>query len=138
MALSWDLTKIDNRKELCFIPDKEEEGKGRLHAVTEVLIWATILVGFHQITEKNYKEFHRRLIEWEVVAGGMLSVGMKDGTRTDRMPTIEEVQAHIGLSTNASSKTSRQWLANLGRHVKEEADRRIRNEEWNRRIRTVT
>ena len=102
----------------------------QMHGVTEVLIWSTMLVGFSKITEKNYKDFHRRLIEWEVVAGGMLSEWSGE-KRKDRMPTMQEVQDHIGLSTNASTKTSRQWLSNLGRHVKEEASRRIRvEEEW--------
>ena len=57
--------------------------------------------------------------------GGMLSV-WEDGKRTDRMPTLQEVQAHIGLTTNASTKTNKQWLGNLGTQIKEEASRRIR------------
>ena len=129
MALNWDLTQIKNSETLCWTPSKEEEGKFQMHGVTEVLIWSTMLVGFSKITEKNYKDFHRRLIEWEVVAGGMLMFWEKDKeTPSNRMPTLQEVQAHIGLTTNASTKTNRQWTANLGTQVKEEASRQIRKE----------
>ena len=129
MSLNWNLTQIENSDTLCWIPSTEEKGKVQMHGVTEVLIWSTMLVGFSKITEKNYKDFHRRLKEWEVLQGGMLMFWEKDKkTPSNRMPTLQEVQAHIGLTTNASTKTNRQWTANLGTQVKEEASRQIRLE----------
>jgi|TARA_R110000824_G_scaffold392694_2_gene591241 hypothetical protein len=132
MSLNWDLTTIENNKELCWVPSTEEAGKVELHTVTNVLIWATMLVGFSKITEKNYKDFHRRLIEWEVVADGMIRSRVEGGEWEDRMPTLQEVQAHIGLTTNASTKTNRQWISNLGTKVTEEASRRIHKEDMDR------
>lgn len=130
MALHWDLTNIKNSKELCWIPSKEEEGKFELNPITNILIWSTMLVGFSKITEKNASDFHRRLIEFEVVTGsGMLrSWDTEEKKHIDRMPTLEEVQDHIGLGTNVSVKTNRQWTSYLGNLVKEEATKRIRKD----------
>ena len=127
MPLSWDLTAIEKNKELCWIPATEEEGKFELHPVTHVLIWSTMLIGFSKITQKNYKDFHRRLIEFEVVTGNkMLSFKNADGVLEERQPSLQEIEDHIGLSTNVSVMTARQWTAYLGRVIKEEADRRIK------------
>lgn len=121
MALTWDLTEIKDAKELCWVPSKQEKGKVELGVVTHTLIWASMLIGMNIITEKNSKEFHRRLIEFEVVHGaGML---IEDGK--NRQPTLTEVQAHAGLKTNAVVMEGRKWGNNLKRLVKEEANRRI-------------
>jgi len=120
MALTWDLTAIKDSKELCWVPS-DEEGKFELGAVTHTLIWASMLIGMNSITEKNSKEFHKRLIEFEVVHGaGML---IEDGDA--RQPTLKEVQSHAGLKTNATVMESRKWGNNIKRLVKEEANRRI-------------
>tara|TARA_Y100000296_G_C5165152_1_gene254142 strand:+ start:1263 stop:1682 length:420 start_codon:yes stop_codon:yes gene_type:complete len=122
MALSWDLTKIENVKELCWTPCKDEEGKFELEVVTNTLIWSTMLIGMNSITEKTSKEFHKRLIEFEIIHGeGML---IEDGK--NRQPTLEEVRLHVGLKTNATPMDSRKWGSNLRRMIKEEAQRRIR------------
>ena len=130
MSLNWDLTKIENSEDLCWKPSKTDIGKVEMSGVTEVLIWGTMIVSLGKITANNYKDFHRRLIEFQVVTGnGMLSATTADGERTNRMPTLQEVKAHIGLSTNVSPKTSRQWTSYIGQIVKETASDRIRKEE---------
>ena len=121
MALTWDLTAIKDSKKICWLPSQEEEGKFELGALTNTLIWATMLVGMNSITEKTSKEFHKRLIEFEVVHGE----GMIVHKGETRMPTLEEVQSHTGLKTNANIMESRKWGNNLKRLVKEEASRRI-------------
>ena len=132
MALTWDLTEIKDSKELCWVPS-DEEGKFELGAVTNTLIWSTILIGMNSITEKNSKEFHKRLIEFEVIHGeGMLIENGKN-----RQPTLEEIQLHAGLKTNANLMESRKWGNSIKRMVKEEAQRRIRNEEVDESERTI-
>ena len=121
MALTWDLTEINDAKKVCWIPSKDEEGKFELGALTNTLIWATILIGMNSITEKNSKEFHRRLIEFEVISGE----GMLVHEENTRQPTLEEIQSHVGLKTNATTMESRKWGNNIKRLVKEEANRRI-------------
>ena len=120
MALTWDLTGIKDAKELCWVPSNEE-GKVELRAVTHTLIWASMLIGMNIITEKNSKEFHRRLIEFEVVHGA----GMLIENGEARQPTLEEVRLHAGLKTNAVVMEGRKWGNNIKRMVKEEAQRRI-------------
>ena len=129
MSLNWDLTRIENSQELCWKPSTEEIGKVEMNGVTEVLIYATMIVSIGRITPKTFRDFHRRLIEFQIVTGnGLLSSVTKDGKRINRMPTLQEVQAHIGLDTNVTTKTSRQWTSYLGQIIKEEATTRIRQE----------
>ena len=124
MAITWDLSAIKDSKEICWIPSKDEEGMFELGAMTNTLIWATMLIGLDSITEKNSKEFHKRLIEFEVIHGDGMLV---DGEGKTRQPNLEEIQLHIGLTTNASRMESRKWGSNIKRMVKEEAERRIRS-----------
>ena len=138
MALTWDLTNIKDSKQVCWIETDEKNDKGEpmydLNPITNVLIWGSMFVGMDIITEKTYKEFHKRLIEMEIVTGsGMLraeKTGDNETTYLDtRQPTLEEIQLHIGLKTNASRMESRKWGSNLRRIVKEEAEKRIRKME---------
>ena len=135
MALTWDLTNIKDSKQVCWIETDEKNDKGEpmydLNPITNVLIWGSMFVGMDIITEKTYKEFHKRLIEMEIVTGaGMLQaekVGANQETYKDsRQPTLDEIQLHIGLKTNASRMESRKWGSNLRRIVKEEAEKKIR------------
>jgi len=125
MALTWDLTEVVDSEKLCWVPSKDEEGKVEMGAVTNTLIWATMLVGMNIITEKNSKEFHKRLIEFEIVHGSGMLVDHSDPEKKERQPTLEEVQAHVGLKTNAIRMESRKWGNNIKRMVREEAQRRI-------------
>ena len=126
MALTWDITAVQNTKELCWIPSKEEAGKVELNPVTNTLIWATMLIGFSKITAKNYKEFHRRLVEFEVIVGHGMIDYWEEGERKSRMPTLQEIQDHVGLAANATVMESRKWSSNLARLVHEEATSRLR------------
>jgi len=137
MALTWDLTKIKDSDKVCWIETDEKNDKGEpvydMNPITNVMIWGSMFIGMDIITEKTYKEFHKRLIEMEIVTGeGMLTRESGDDTATyrdTRQPTLEEIQLHIGLKTNASRMESRKWGSNLRRIVKEEAEKRIRKME---------
>jgi len=134
MPLSWDVTNIKLPKEQTWI--KNEKGEEVLNGLTEMIIFATIFVGMSSITEKNYKGFHKRIKEFEVATGmkGLLieQRNGKEGTegkeRKERMPTLEEVQLHIGLKTNAGEQTTRKWRSNIKRIVTETANNNIRQE----------
>ena len=135
MALTWDLTKIKDSDKICWIETDEKNDKGEpvydMNPITNVMIWGSMFIGMDTITEKTYKEFHKRLIEMEIVTGaGMLQaekVGANQETYKDsRQPTLDEIQLHIGLKTNASRMESRKWGSNLRRIVKEEAEKKIR------------
>ena len=126
MALTWDLTKIKDSDKVCWIETDEKNDKGEpvydMNPITNVMIWGSMFIGMDTITEKTYKEFHKRLIEMEIVTGaGMLQaekVGANQETYKDsRQPTLDEIQLPIGLKSN------------LRRIVKEEAEKRIRDME---------
>ena len=121
MALTWDLTAVKDSKELCWVTDRNDKDKVEMSAVTNTLVWSTMLIGINSITEKTSKAFYRRLIEFEVIHGkGFL---VEDGNF--RQPTLEEVRLHIGLKTNATVMDNRKWGNNLKRLVKEVATERI-------------
>jgi hypothetical protein len=115
MSLNWSLTKIENYEDLCWKPALDEDGKQiidsdgdprvRIEPITDCLIWGTMVVEIGKITEKTYEEFHRRLVEAHEV-GICPSINYYDEQTKKwrvRIPTLEEVKLHIGLSTNVST-----------------------------------
>lgn len=117
MALHWSVADVADHDNVCFyIAEAEDAGRGidvgdkLLNGITKSLIFATIPVGFGTITEANAKEFYTRLSAWERLYGATCYNG--DGS--DRFITREDVTKHVGLSTNASDKTTRQFWVDLG------------------------
>ena len=105
MPLDFNWSKVENHKEVCWRrPD------GQVNGVTESLIWATMTVGISEITNKNYEEFHRRLLEYDICSNTYPITTKKIGSRH---LTLEEVRKHIGLSTNASEVTRAAWEKRL-------------------------
>jgi len=99
MSLNYQLTKIENYEELCWVKKGEEHYE--LNPVTHALIFATMVVDIGEITTKNYEEFYARMT---------LFGKLNDIT----YPTIEDVRAHIGLHTNVfPSATRNQWLKRM-------------------------
>ena len=135
MALTWDIKGIKDEDKICWIETDKKNDKGEsvkeMNPITDVLIWGSMFIGMDAITEKTYKEFHKRLIELEIITGkGMLTKESEDGKATYqefRQPTLEEIQLHIGLKTNASRMDSKKWGSSIRRIVKEEAEVRIKN-----------
>ena len=130
MSLDWNVSKIKNKDEVCFIErDDPVEGKGRyMRGVTEALIWATMLLGIPQITEKNYLEVYKRNLKLGKVGINFLNQWKDDDTLIKRVFTLEEIKQHIGLSTNASTRTNAAFNKNLLRILDEEIDRKIQRE----------
>lgn len=95
MSLDWYVGDIENFEELCYV--ETDEGR-RLSQLTDGLIWATMHIGMPDITEKNWKEFYARI---------RLDYG------DNKWPDAEDVKAHIGLSTNATSISRHKWLKEL-------------------------
>lgn len=141
MSLNWNIGNIANWKSTCFDrlplagnedlldkvsffgPDwcvsKDNENEiERVSPTTFSLIFATMSVGLPEITTKNVDEFMRRLSVIESM--GALR---RDGDGNDVPFTFEEVRAHIGLSTNASSKTTRQFNAQMARELLRRAEK---------------
>ena len=118
--MDWSVSKVQNGKELCWEPDLSANGTGtKLNGVTKVLIDSTAEIGMNTITEKNFKEFHCRLLESSMAHGVKWLAVSVEGQITHRDPTLAEVYSHIGLSTNASTQTGCQWETQLMRRIGE-------------------
>tara|TARA_X000000368_G_scaffold289012_1_gene229586 strand:+ start:1238 stop:1612 length:375 start_codon:yes stop_codon:yes gene_type:complete len=102
MALNWDLSKIKDKDfyENCYIKmGKEGKENYQLSPQTNHLIWLTMTVGINKITESNWKDFYVRVIHAQRARGNE-NYGI----------TAQDVYNHIGLCTNAQTKTKRQFL----------------------------
>ena len=83
----------------------------RMKVTTHTLIFATLSVDMGSITEKNADEFFRRLSEIEQEGA------FRKSPYGDVPFTLEEVKAHIGLTTNVATMTKRQWAAKQKRYA---------------------
>lgn len=122
MSLDWNLSEIKNYKEACWIPNGETykdeetgEEKETKHLAwqTDALIWASMSIGMGSITKKNWREFYLRML-----LDPYSKVNVYKDTGKTAVPEwhrikIEDVFNHIGLRTNASSKTRAQYLKQL-------------------------
>jgi hypothetical protein len=105
MSLSYDLTKIENHKEVCnFVCEEKAEDGSPLYQMrvkTQHLIFATMSVGINCITEKNYKQFYARFLAAQAVL------------EIDHNIKLDDIKAHIGLTTNASKRTDKEFMEML-------------------------
>lgn len=114
MSLDWSIERIKNFQALCWIPDGD--GTASLNATTNSLIWATMSVGINEITEKNYNEFYLRFkIFAKTRDSGAVLWGAVEGEQEQGKHEINliDIYQHIGLSTNASSKSRTQFMKDL-------------------------
>lgn len=122
MALSWSVEKIKDSDEVTTLVVTEDDPNGRYkagdqlwHPVTEALVWLTISTGIREITAKNAAEVYARIHLLERLNGAQLirAVDPETGERPEGQAafiTPEEVEKHIGLSTNASLKNRAQFF----------------------------
>ena len=132
MSLQWDLTKIENYNELCWLenkdPDKKEGDNFYLNPVTEALVHLSMFTGINRITEKNYKELSKRLVELEILGIAILpqeevvDVDEQMPKNLKRNPRQNEVKLHIGLTTNVTPKDNKKWGNEIRRIIREQAN----------------
>lgn len=114
MALNWNLSKIANKDTVCF--SDHGDGESRLSGLTHNLIWATIAVDLGEITAKNVDEWRFRLN----------CIALVYGDPSWAEITREDIAAHIGLSTNVSSRTRKQFVAKMATALEREAAAKVR------------
>lgn len=117
MSLRWNVEKVKNCDEVCFVEAAADmpmrgvkKGERVLRVLTDALIWASLGVGLPRITEKNWRRWYARVHIIEKVTGAWRF----DGDGTPVYFTPDEVRSHIGLSTNVTPETDAQWRK---RHV---------------------
>jgi hypothetical protein len=112
MALTWELSKIKDYKNVCWIDDKET-GERRMNPVTEVLIWGTMSIGIGQFTDKNIDEVAARFRVMERIHGAFLYKPAEGGGKNDWYLSDEDFIKHIGLWCNVSDETRVRWAGRI-------------------------
>jgi hypothetical protein len=133
MSLDYNYGNVKSYKTVCFDrpctdcqgPDKPcpehakvpLEERTMMSLATDILIWYLGLsIGIHEITEKNWEEVALRVALYEKVMGTSI-FRMVDGKRVSIPITKEDVQRHIGLSTNGVTLSKAQFLKKLTERV---------------------
>lgn len=124
MSLNHDISKIKNRKELCFVEyegEDAEEGDKMLNPITQTLIFKTMSIGMGEITLRNWKEFYERVRFVQKLDGIRHQTNQDEGKL---VITPTDVYQHIGLTTNVWPKESTSaWLKRMFSHEQ-------RNSRW--------
>jgi len=145
MSLDWNIGRIRDYRTVCYdrrtfdTPEEAEalartadwytdpdDASGRtakrMSVTTGALIWASLLVGLPEITEKNAERWHRRVAAVEAT-----NTAYRRGPDGEPVYfTLEEVKAHVGLTTNVSRQTEAAFNSKVKRWAAEKATRAAR------------
>ena len=145
MALNWNVADV--REEVAWTKatstwpedaDESERDGSFMHPATDKLIWATMVIGMGDITEKNYLEFFCRVQMYEALMGKMgwhTEGSAKFWTEMDKafgwewregeswLSKVEVIHANIGLGTNATRETRAQFVSRITKRFKEDYER---------------
>lgn len=94
MALHWNIKDCD--QSACW------DAEGNMTSTCEAMIWATMLVGINEITDKTIEEFAYRL-EFDRKLCGTFRSG------DDKPVSVATLRPFIGLKTNATTYTRIQF-----------------------------
>lgn len=123
MGIRYDLTNVANFESLCY--RRKVDGEIKLNPVTHTFIFASLSLGFCEITEKNADEIFERFWIFEQCFGVYINTSeILPGGRMITIPRrirLEDVRAHIGLRVNASTMTKREFSAHIMRNLKRDA-----------------
>lgn len=108
MSLNWNVEKIVNYKQTCYIDtgEKHEDGtaKVRLNPVTEALIFNAISIDIGTITHDNASEVFARTRILEQLNGPLM---VRDGKPSPI--TTQDIEDHVGLTVNVSYLKRADW-----------------------------
>ena len=110
MSITWNLDKVYKNMEESGIKDASKllVVDGKVNPMTLGVIMSTAAVGKNSITTKNFKDFHQRIKKLEIV-GSTLLKREQDGESIERNPTLPEIKAHIGLTTNVPTMDKKKF-----------------------------
>lgn len=116
MSLNFDLSAVKTRlgdrwEEVTTSPDTRHlpEDQQKWHPVTDTLIWMALAVDLGKITEDNIDEWCFRVGLINRITGRPnLSGGLGDYTLTRK-----DIENHIGMSTNVTTRSRSAWLTRI-------------------------
>lgn len=126
MSLDWSVSKVKNHESMCWTRDEGTRVK-RLAPITEMIVWGAMAVGIGGINRANVDEWNFRC-EYARRIGCTWwdrrnpETGQVEGV----VPTREEIIAHIGLRTNVTTETRRQWIRRMARWLEREVESQVR------------
>lgn len=91
MALTTNISNCVNWEEL---------NTDANYPMTERIYFVTLVTDLGEITEANYGEFYARVKVYETIVG-------------DDLITLADVKRRIGLTTNVSNRTSKQFIKRM-------------------------
>lgn len=103
MALNWNIENVENWKQ---ISENDNE-----RVITDVLVWATLVVGIREIKSNNVDEFYARVHLVEVLQGAFRN---KEGNSI--FITKDDIQRRVGMTTNSGTYTRIQFNKNQMKH----------------------
>ena len=115
MALNFDFTKVKGTPYIFHTSQEgKDEGRGHYYPTTDALIWLCMMLDMRGITKDNVDEFWFRLTMWREIGGEYFSY-VKDFDKEEIgiSPweiTKADIEACIGLDTNVSQKTRKQFV----------------------------
>lgn len=123
MALSYQLDGIENWKVVTRNTEQTE-----MNPITHNLIWASLFLGFNEITKANYKVIFKRMFLWEKVFGALCYESV-DEKIVPRYTTLADIKAHIGMWTNSSKMTDAAFNKAFLNRCGDEANSEVRRQE---------
>jgi len=124
MALTFDVSNIIDHESITTAYKKPGDENPRVlwNPVTEAIVWASIPCGFDRITIKNLDVVQARVAIWQQVMGSLL---------INVFVTNDDISMHVGLTTNASTKTTFQFSGYLLERLVDNAKRSGRVQGFN-------
>jgi hypothetical protein len=108
MSLNFRLKNVANYETLCYHGE-------RMNPVTEALIFHCLALGMSEISEKNASEFFLRSEFHRKLFGAPLKrLAHQKGEHDTEVPfTMDDIQAHIGLTTNVHQEPRKAWCKRI-------------------------
>lgn len=114
MSLNFDLSAVKNYETVTTHPNDLNEEKQRWHPVTDALIWKMLAIDINSIKEDNVDEVWFRIRLLQILDGPEFRWGGHSGVeQSEASLTKQDVIDHIGLSTNVSTKSRKDWLVKV-------------------------
>tara|TARA_Y100000310_G_C20627686_1_gene786876 strand:- start:390 stop:857 length:468 start_codon:yes stop_codon:yes gene_type:complete len=140
MSLNYNLGKIVDRDTICWedVPDDYSRGmmdmirvdedtgqQQRMSPITSAIIFGTMTIGLNAVTEKNFDDFHDRMIIVQTVYDTVMIMERSgpDDPFVKRPISYTELRQHIGLTTNATSMTKREFKEQIMKNLYRDATR---------------
>jgi len=111
--LNFDFSDVADWQRVCTHPSKNE-----WHPVAHTVALLSMACGFNRITAQNLPDVSERIMQYQLVVGAALS------TQAGRLYiTPKDIARLVGLRTNASPMSIKQWKAHLATIVERETAR---------------